>query len=243
PDFHIGVGQNRWRRHRSAVAGDATVRQDGSCQGSGRRPFAIVDIHAFDLSDMDATSLTILRCRVSGLFASSMAATYLRLRPKGRRSKAALALESARKAFARSGGWATTLGAVSSLRSTTTTSPSAIPLAARFAALIPTRHSPRIRATLLRQVWPLIVTVIGGRAPEPRAFTTSVGTTTPVALPEGITFASNFMCVSSCRPVGQPTVPQGIPSWPHRWSGRSQPSGLGRRSPRPLRGQRDAPAW
>src|SRR5262249_52906792 len=126
---------------------------------------------------------------------------------------------------------------------TTTTSPSAIPLAARFAALIPTRHSPRIRATLLRQVWPLIVTVIGGRAPEPRAFTTSVGTTTPVALPEGITFPSNFMCVSSCRPVGQPTVPQGIPSWPHRWSGRSQPSGLGRRSPRRLRGQRDAPAW
>ena len=68
------------------------------------------------------------------------------------------------------GGSGTTLGSVSSSRSTPTTSPSPIPLAARFAALIPTRHCPRINATRLRHVWPLIVMAMSGRAPEPRAF-------------------------------------------------------------------------
>src|SRR5262245_4131277 len=135
-DLHISVGQNRRRWHRSAIAGDAPERQDGSGQGSRRRPLAIIDIHPLDLSNMDATSLAILRCRVSGVFASSIAPTCLRLRPKGR----------------------------------------------------------RITATLLRHVWPLIVTVIGGRAPEWSASTTPFGISTPVALPEGMTLASNFMC-------------------------------------------------
>src|SRR5262245_21338252 len=83
-------------------------------------------------------------------------------------------------------------------------SPSAIPLATRFAALIPTRRCPRITATRLRHVWPLIVTVIGGRGPERMASTTPFGTSTPVALPEGMTLALNFMFVSSSRPVATP---------------------------------------
>src|SRR5262245_34760646 len=176
-------------------------------QRSGRRPFAIVDIHALAFSDIDVTSLAILRCRVSGVFALSIVPTCLRLRPKARRSNANLASGWFRRARARSGGGATTLGAVSSFRSTTTMSPSAIPLATRFAALIPTRHCPRIRATLLRHAWPLIVTVIAGRAPERRASTTSFGTSIPVALPEGMTLALNFMFVFSGRPVKHPTVP------------------------------------
>src|SRR5262245_14491085 len=103
-DFHIGVWQYRRRRHRSTVAGDAPVREDHATQGSGWRPFAIVDVHALDRSDMDATSLAILRCRVAGAFAPSMAATCLRFSPNGRRSKAALASGWWRKALPRSGG-------------------------------------------------------------------------------------------------------------------------------------------
>src|SRR5262249_32450831 len=54
------------------------------------------------------------------------------------------------------------------LRSTTTMSPSAIPLPTRFAALIPTKYCPRLTATLLRHVWPLIVTAIGAEGPSGR---------------------------------------------------------------------------
>src|SRR5262245_32962238 len=226
---------------RIGVACHAPVRQDHATQGSGRRPFAIVDIHALDVSDMDATSLVILRFRVSRVLAPSMAATYLRLSPKGRRSKATLAWGSSRKALARSGGGATTLGAVSSLRSTKTLSPSVIPLATRFVALIPTRHCPRIRAILLRHVWPLIVTVIRGRGPERRASTTFFGVSTPVALPEGMTLALNFMSTSSDCPAATPTVAGGIPLRPRRWSDRWQRSALGQQRPCRRRGQRDGP--
>src|SRR5262245_17496389 len=106
------------------------------------------------------------------------------------------------------------LGAVSSSRSTTTMSPSAIPLAVRFAALIPIRHCPRIPATLLRHVWPLIVAVIGGRRPQRRASATLFGISTPVALPEGMTLALNFMFASS-YPCSDP---EGTPSRPRQWS-------------------------
>jgi len=53
---------------------------------------------------------------------------------------------------ARSGGSATTRGSASSRRPTSTTSPSAIPLAARLAALMPTMNRPPMDATWLRQV-------------------------------------------------------------------------------------------
>src|SRR5262249_53521496 len=214
--FHIGVGQDRRQWHRSAVAGHAPVRQDHATQRSGRRPLAIVDIQALGLSDMDATSLAILRCEVSRASAPSVAALCLGCWPQGTRSKPALTSASSRKALARSGGGATTLGAVSSLRSTTTMSPSAIPLPTRFAAPIPTRHCPRIRAILLRHVWPLIVTVMRGRGPERRASTIFFGVSTPVALPEGMTLALNFMFGSSDCRAAPPTVPEGIPSRPRR---------------------------
>src|SRR5262245_20941485 len=121
-------------------------------------------------------------------------------------------------------------------------SPSAIPLATRFAALIPTRRCPRITATLLRHVWPLIVTVIGGRGPELRASTTSFGIWTPVALPEGITLALNFMFASSSRPAATLTVPEGIPSSLRRWSDRWKWSAPGRRRQCRRRATGDGPA-
>jgi len=49
-------------------------------------------------------------------------------------------------------------------------------------------------ATLLRQVWPLIVMATFGRLPAPRAVTISAGTSIPVALPAGSTVAENLMC-------------------------------------------------
>ena len=50
-----------------------------------------------------------------------------------------------------------------------------------------------------------------GRAPERRASTTLFGISTPVALPEGMTFALNFIVVSWYRPEATPTVTEGIP--------------------------------
>jgi hypothetical protein len=48
---------------------------------------------------------------------------------------------------------------------------------------------PPIEATLLRQLWPLMVIVTSGRVPAPSASTTSAGTSTPVAFPAGTTVA------------------------------------------------------
>src|SRR5262245_28970893 len=121
-------------------------------------------------------------------------------------------------------------------------SPSAILLAARFAALIPTRHWPRISATLVRHVWPLILTVTGGRRPEPRPATTSLGISTPVALPEGMTVALNFMCASSNRFAAPPAVPEGMSSPPRRRSDRLRRSKPGLRTQYRRREIRDGPA-
>lgn len=143
---------------------------------------------------IDTTSFSIRRSRTSELFASSIAATCLRLRPNGRRSKASRALGSELRALARSGGSGTTLGASSSSRSISTTSPSMIPAAARLAALIPTRRRPRISATRLRHVWPPMVMAIGGRACGLRTAITCGGISTAVAFPDGMTVATNFTC-------------------------------------------------
>src|SRR5262249_45757372 len=72
-----------------------------------------------------------------------------------------------------------------------TLSPSAIPQAARLAALMPTMNRPPVAATRLRQVWPLIVMATFGRLPAPSAVTISAGTSIPVALPAGSTVAGN----------------------------------------------------
>ncbi len=55
----------------------------------------------------------------------------------------------------------------------------------------PYQPLPRMAATRVRQLKPLIVTVTGGRPPGPSFFSTVSGTSTPVALPEGTTFAWN----------------------------------------------------
>src|SRR5262249_2658926 len=123
-----------------------------------------------------------------------------------------------------------------------TTSPSAIPLATRFAALIPIRHFPRITAILVRHVWPLIVTVIGGRAPARMASTALFGISTPVALPAGMTLALNFMFASPARLGPTPTVLRVIPAPACRWSDRWLPSALGRRTPCRRRETRDGRA-
>src|SRR5215831_147239 len=83
-----------WFLHNSAPATSLRRASTPGWLRPGRsrpRPFARVDFHAVDFRDMAATSLAILRRRVSGVFASTIVATCLRLRPKGRRSKAALA--------------------------------------------------------------------------------------------------------------------------------------------------------
>lgn len=116
----------------------------------------------------------------------------MRLRPQGKRSKAAPADGSSLNALARSGGDRTTLGSASTTILISMRSPSPMPLAARFAALIPTRHLPRINAIRVRHVWPLTVTAIKGRGPDPRAVTKPGGISTAVALPDGITFDLNF---------------------------------------------------
>jgi hypothetical protein len=64
---------------------------------------------------------------------------------------------------------------------------------------------------LLRHVWPLIVAVIGGRGREPRASTTSFEITTPVALPEGMTLALNFMLVVLTYPFSDANRPRRYP--------------------------------
>src|SRR6516165_6765746 len=74
-----------------------------------------------------------------------------------------------------------------------------MPLAARLAALIPTMNRPPIEATRLRQVCPPMVMTTFGRRPDPRASTTSAGTSTPVALPTGSTMAENLMSATQRR--------------------------------------------
>ena len=122
-----------------------------------------------------STSLQIRRCRTFKLFAFSISATCFRLRPNGSdRQQHWFRVRCPRH---------------------------------RPSPMVRLRLSDRIQAedkaicrafanqalaSHQRHVWPLMVIATGGRASLPKAFMTSMGTSTSVAFQEGITAARNF---------------------------------------------------
>jgi hypothetical protein len=79
---------------------------------------------------------------------------------------------------------------VSSASCTSTVSPASTAACSRTARLSPSRNSPRILVTVVRQVWPLMVAATGNRlAPSPIAATCSSSSTTAAAGPRGTSVA------------------------------------------------------
>jgi hypothetical protein len=70
------------------------------------------------------------------------------------------------------------------------------PAACRFALLKPSRQRPRMIATRLRHVCPLMVILTGGRLPAPSDATTSGGSSSPLIGSGGSTTARNFTIAS-----------------------------------------------
>src|SRR5205823_13813116 len=75
---------------------------------------------------------------------------------------------------------------------TSTVSPASTPASWRTARFRPSRNSPRIRVTVVRQVKPLTVATTGKRlAPSPTTATCSSSSTTAAAGPRGTSVAVN----------------------------------------------------
>jgi hypothetical protein len=143
-----------------------------------------------------ATDFSMRRARVSGFFVPVTWRTCQDLFEYDSFSNVARAAGSASRATARSAGTSITRGAVSSSRSTSTASPPTMPAGPRWSELTPIMYLPPSTATVLRYVYPLIVTRTGGRLPAPRASTTSAGTSKPIAV------------LPSCRIVVRKRTPE-----------------------------------
>jgi hypothetical protein len=103
-------------------------------------------------------------------------------RPAARVEAAAQLVDrvSPSSAAARSVGTSTTRGSSSGTSSTSTRSPAATPVPSRASRFRPTKVRPPMRAIVVRNVWPLIVTRTGART-LPRTALGSNGTWNPSA--------------------------------------------------------------
>jgi hypothetical protein len=110
----------------------------------------------------------------------------------GQSAEGRACLESSARALASAAGTSTPRGALSSTSSTATVSPASTPASWRTARFSPSRNSPRMRVTVVRQVWSLTVARTGKRlAPSPTDATCSASSTIAAAAPRGTRVAVN----------------------------------------------------